>query len=482
MMIKIFFLFKMFFILYSCGYAGQEVAFSKREDFTRCSISNGAILFFKEGYHGIVFTGKQWEPDEDCDLYIDFKEKNPSRDVTLNYLYQNYKVVVNPDVRHNDYRTGGFVSGQEKIKVRVHRKNYLSSDNPDLGSFSIDFFIYPVMIEKEHVLIRKGIYYDDQFYGLRVFLIDKKIKISLENMFTDDAGKTYSRELIGAASVSLKEWQHIGIKYNRANRKLSLYINGGLDTENLTDSEQVSEVVRFHRKDGSDLELFETFKGYVAQFRIMKTAQADYQGMIDPLPDRMQVVSPVLDLKYPHSMIHSFVFRIRHLEEAQALLMLKKGNTKEEMLRAGWQEASLDEKKEMLHVRENIKARFLQWKLMINRNRASKKIPHLASIRLRYEENPPPLPPGSVKVEKADGDALKISWEKNYEEEVQGYVVYWGIEPKEYENKVDIGFKNSYIMPSLPKGKTYYFAVKAYSGREPYHMSAFSSEARIYLK
>jgi len=54
-----------------------------------------------------------------------------------------------------------------------------------------------------------------------------------------------------------------------------------------------------------------------------------------------------------------------------------------------------------------------------------------------------------------------------------GYIVYWGTESKNYENKVDVGLKNRYILDSMKNNGNYYFSVKAYDSKDLYNMNEF---------
>ncbi len=72
------------------------------------------------------------------------------------------------------------------------------------------------------------------------------------------------------------------------------------------------------------------------------------------------------------------------------------------------------------------------------------------------------------------GGALVVRWDSNTENDLAGYLMYYGDESRVYDQNVDVGLDTFYTVDGLTEGQTYYFAVTAYdsSGNE----SAFSEE------
>jgi fibronectin type 3 domain-containing protein len=57
---------------------------------------------------------------------------------------------------------------------------------------------------------------------------------------------------------------------------------------------------------------------------------------------------------------------------------------------------------------------------------------------------------------------LGLEWDPNVEQDLAGYIVYYGTSSRNYEYSVDIGNETSSTISGLETGKTYYFAVTAY--------------------
>ena len=69
---------------------------------------------------------------------------------------------------------------------------------------------------------------------------------------------------------------------------------------------------------------------------------------------------------------------------------------------------------------------------------------------------------------------LTLEWDPNIDEDLAGYIVYYGIDSRNYKYEVDIGDITSCTISGLAEGEKYYFAVTAYDdeGNE----SAYSRE------
>jgi hypothetical protein len=71
--------------------------------------------------------------------------------------------------------------------------------------------------------------------------------------------------------------------------------------------------------------------------------------------------------------------------------------------------------------------------------------------------------------------SLTLEWDPNSDDDLAGYIVYYGTASRQYNHDVDIGNHTSCTISGLSKGVRYFFAVTAYDdeGNE----SIFSSEA-----
>ena len=69
---------------------------------------------------------------------------------------------------------------------------------------------------------------------------------------------------------------------------------------------------------------------------------------------------------------------------------------------------------------------------------------------------------------------LTLEWDPNVDEDLAGYIVYYGTASRNYKYDVDIGDRTSVTISGLVDGEKYYFAVTAYD--EEGNESAYSAE------
>lgn len=109
--------------------------------------------------------------------------------------------------------------------------------------------------------------------------------------------------------------------------------------------------------------------------------------------------------------------------------------------------------------------------------------PSLSRLRIVYEPNFPPPPPARVVATAGDG-AIALSWQRVQEDDVAGYLVYYGTEPGSYygsdsasgPSPVDAGNATTFTLSGLSNGRLYYLAVVSYDQAYPRQQSRFSAE------
>ena len=109
--------------------------------------------------------------------------------------------------------------------------------------------------------------------------------------------------------------------------------------------------------------------------------------------------------------------------------------------------------------------------------------PSLSSLRVIYEPNFPPPPPARL-VARAGNASISLSWQRVQEDDVAGYLVYYGTEPGLYSgtesaagaSPVDAGNATTLTLTRLDNGRLYYMAVVSYDRAYPSQQSRFSTE------
>ena len=97
--------------------------------------------------------------------------------------------------------------------------------------------------------------------------------------------------------------------------------------------------------------------------------------------------------------------------------------------------------------------------------------------------SPAPLPPFNIKAVPSNGSVI-LTWSYSIDNNAGGYYVYYGERPGEYLGReavegaspVDAGNTTGITLTGLKNGKTYYFAVAAYSKRDSRIIGDLSKE------
>jgi hypothetical protein len=97
--------------------------------------------------------------------------------------------------------------------------------------------------------------------------------------------------------------------------------------------------------------------------------------------------------------------------------------------------------------------------------------PYLEELQIVYNSNEAPYPPSLVTARALDG-AVELSWRVSPDEDVRGYLVYYGTSSGVYYGQgavlgaspLDVGNRTSLRIEGLQNGTLYFFAVVAYNG------------------
>jgi len=461
--------------------AVEKITFTSYTDFKKCNIINGEIKYYKSleppGY-GVGLDFKRKFVGKETDLFLDFNKEKIYYDRTMNYKVNYYNVMVKQGMRLNNSTVGMFKRPEHKVILDVSQDNYLA-EAVDLKNFSIDFYISLTEYSTKNIIMKKGTFFEDKFYGIIIKIEGKRVVIQLENLFYDMNEKVYSFKLKSDKRLDLNNWYHIGFQFKRTTGQILLYINGVIDREGFAtkDGYPKSEILtpKFKKFDGSDLVLFKNFIGYADNFRISQTTSIDFKQYIDSMYEEATIISPLFDFKYINSMISNIRFKVRNSLKNIISIYSKYGNRKSDIKNTGWIEnKDVIFRGDMINLKEfKPLCRYYQWKVVMRRNPKERKSPVLYSFKLKYVKNRPPLPPYNIKI-YARTNIYILEWDNNLESDLLGYIIYWGCEPRTYENKLDVGLKNSYIFNSLVKNKNYYFRVKAYDTMDVYQTDKFS--------
>jgi hypothetical protein len=122
-------------------------------------------------------------------------------------------------------------------------------------------------------------------------------------------------------------------------------------------------------------------------------------------------------------------------------------------------------------VPNTIKGRYVQLAVAFYPSRDCETSPYLEEVRIGYNSNEAPYPPALVSARALDG-AVELSWRVSPDEDVSGYLIYYGTSSGVYYGQgtalgaspIDAGNRTSLRIDGLQNGTLYFFAVIAYNG------------------
>lgn len=120
------------------------------------------------------------------------------------------------------------------------------------------------------------------------------------------------------------------------------------------------------------------------------------------------------------------------------------------------------------------RGRFLDIRLELYPDTLADESPRVTDIAVVFDPNEAPAPPQRLFAESVSGGA-RLSWSPTYEEDVAGYLVFYGTTPGSYfgrgarwdasgpvDSPIDVGLTREVTISGLETGRLYFFAVAAY--------------------
>jgi hypothetical protein len=381
-----------------------------------------------------------------------------------------------------------FVHPENRILL-IPRRGALLAESEDMGSFSIDFWIYPVArYDEEEVFSRYGSVVDDDGRyintGIRIFFRQNRLVFALHNVFRDTYGRYKNVEISGETICSLRQWQHIAFSYDAGTGKLSR-VFGGIE-------DAVVWACDTGRFGGSPLraafpsgfkrhaQIGGGFRGGLDSFRIRRQVwdnpslhrYSENPGrvtskVVDMGTARARLSSISWDAETPAGSAVFFEYRLADTifpaEHPSLLWIRSPGGNIAPVAREG---------------------RYVQWRATLVGSERGRYTPFLKSVRFAWDTAYRPDAPIDLAVYAGDRRAL-LSWRGNLDR-IAGYRIYIGNERGEYlhpSSPIDVSLDEinpsapEYVLYNLENDRLYYFAVVSYTGDGM--QSGFSREVYI---
>lgn len=437
-----------------------------------------ALVHGEMGKLSISLADNAAIPDKNTEILIDFDSCRRDRihPYLTNYRIGKVDIFPSRDVKLFGSCSGGFINYKNVVEIEVLKNSFFFTEDP-LGSFTIDFYLYPTSIyDDSEVLSWRSpvILYGGNYAGIRCYFKDGKLTWSFENIFFDSNGKPFDFEISELNDEVLYEWHHHAIIYNSSNGLMTLIRDGktvGLKwlTEN---SREGGTLLRGNitRYITEPIMIGRSFIGYMDDFRISRGTLSISPGLYR---SRGYVLSDVLDIGRA-----SKVLRIKWESREDVGTLIKLYYRISDVFFPPDTESTSGGLGERISfnwktgyngavIKPPQRGRYLQWKAELF-GTDNLYTPYLDSLEVLVELDKPPLAPLLVEVKPLDG-GVRVKWIKNKEKDVVGYRVYYGSSSHYYfgedadlgPSPIDVGNIDELEIKGLENEKVYFFSITA---------------------
>jgi len=458
-------------------------------------------LDYKSGRWGsldLVLEDFEYQPSDNTDLLLHFN-LYPVADGAGFYSLKENNIILSEEIKRYGRAGGGFTGRDQGISL-VPLEGALFKEGNFWDDFTIEFWLYPMLLKDGEIIVswegfewtasrqpadsqRPG--HGRQPQSIRVAVRGRKLHWEFDNIFVTADRKLNSYSLSGITPLLPKIWHHHLLRFDSSSGMVE-YLVDGIPEAVLYTTEKggnSGDIALAHIGQGSDglFTIGKNYTGFLDELRISRefvkntklTRYRTFSG---------RAVSRVFDLEYTGT-------RIKRIESifqkpgSSAVNFYYKASDyfeRQNRLETPWQQF------EPGSDLTGIRGRYIQVMVELFPDGSQEVTPEVSDIRLIYEPDLPPAPPAGLHGVAGNGKAT-LYWKSVYEEDVSGYLVYYGDSPGHYlgegsdqgESPIDAGDVTQLEITGLENNRLYYFSVVAYDSTEPPHRSLFSQEISL---
>jgi hypothetical protein len=401
------------------------------------------------------------------------------------------------------------------LAIEPQSKAALFAPNNHIGDFTLEFWLYPLNMENGEQILSwaSSCPFEDKggndYVFQRILCVASKNRLqwSFLHFFTSpDNTRHINISVEGKAAVVPKTWSHHLIRFDSATGMLEYLVNGvseAIEYASFTGHEG-GEVYPPIAGEGGSFTLGGNFMGLMDEFKIHSAWVGSpilqryplQGGRIETRPiDLGQGSSGVLAVEASGGRTSAAGARsggefkkngrFRFSDESEMQFFIRSADNPYQ-----WDERDWRVFIPGADLAGNIRGRYVQVAVDFYPSADGESSPYLEELRIIYQPNEPPLPPGALTAVAMDG-AIQLHWKNSPDANTAGYLVYYGLASGEYlgedailgASPIDAGKRNSIFIDGLKNGTLYYFRVAAYdrqySANAPaFHAGEFSREAR----
>jgi hypothetical protein len=354
-----------------------------------------------------------------------------------------------------------------------------------LQDFTIELWLNPALLEDgEEVFSWAGTRWVGQeavAQGIRCTVESRTLSWSFDNFFTRPGGEKRQLSLKGITPLVPRDWHHHMVRFQCSTGLLEYLVDGVPEAVSYAteDGHQQSGILLAYVGESGPgtLVVGRRYTGFVDELRISRALVAS--PALERYGDRIgTAVSRPFDLGYTGTRIKGIqaVYRAP-LDSYVAFYYRATDRADGDPGQAPWVQFQPGVPF------ADVRGRYLQLMVELYPDGARSSSPELSELRVVYEQDLPPAPPSGVRAVAGNGQ-VRLFWNTVNEEDVRGYLVYYGERPGNYHGEdsdrgvspIDVGNTASITVTGLTNGKLYYFSVVAYDATDPPHRSMFSRE------
>jgi len=401
----------------------------------------------------------------DMVLSMNYPSQSLGRDDTAHYKVKRADYITVKGKGELGGGCAGFTSPRHFIDIEPTPDLFLGRAG-DLGSFSIEFrFLSQSMVDGGLIFSRVG-YFSGTKRGIEITVRDKRVIVLMHNLFEMPDGRRKSISLTGGKKLSVGDWHHFALSFDRQTGKLAKYIDGNEDQVLFATADGTSyssiftpsfgeriEGDAFRVVDESFARVGGGFNGLIDEFRISYmplaalretkvTADRRYKrlGVDDRVPYNHEgvVTSSILEFPSTGTKVTNFEWNEVLAENTFIWMEFRISDHFFHGNDAALRWYRIENRQKSIYMMKDaddvyLRGKFYQWRAHLVPSPDGRKSPQMSALRLSYHPDTPPSVPRFVEVAEIGDRFIKLKWRKNVDADILGYRIYYGVVPGRYD-------------------------------------------------
>lgn len=447
---------------------GRDVVISLKQDGNWISFKEKSHITFQKGRQGdldIILADSEYTHAENTELLIHLNSEN----MDLSGLYSVYQFNGWISRQNKRFGTGsGYFRGGELV-ITAHDKSRFSPSSV-WGDFSFEFWLYPLTLsDGEQIFLWTGAQHQNGSVfpqHIDCSIQNNRLRWSFSNFFSPPGGGTTDIILEGNNELIPKRWNHHIIRFNSVTGLLE-YCKNNIpeDITYVTDTRHEDGTVyipKIGQSSERKLSFFKNYTGFADEIRFSDDFIHDPNMNSYDFTRGYFITSPI-DTGAVNSKLISFTSVEKTPADSAIDYFFRISN--QLPITSPWKHFNPG-----VQISDELNTgRFLEILVYLYPDGKKEESPALSHLQGIIEPDfPPPAPTGITAVPK--DQSVTLSWNKVLDEDVAGYLIFYGTEPGMYfgtasslgTSPIDAGNTNTLTIEGLENGQLYYFAVSSY--------------------